>query len=90
VVEINKYLLFQQPGFILHIDRPSKYGGPIDVYSADELEALYIKGEIHPLDLKNATADALVNMLRDIQAKLFSNRETVKQIEELKQARITR
>ncbi|MEM1804009.1 MAG: tyrosine--tRNA ligase [Desulfurococcaceae archaeon] len=90
VVEINKYLLFQQPGFILHIDRPSKYGGPIDVYSADELEALYIKGEVHPLDLKNATADALVNMLRDIQAKLFSSRETVKLIEELKQARITR
>jgi len=90
VIEINKYLLFQQPGFVLHIERPSQYGGSIDIYSVKELEDLYSQGKIHPLDLKNATAEALIKMLENIRVKLFSSRETVKLIEELEAAKITR
>lgn len=90
IIEINKYLLFQQPGFVLRIERPSKYGGPLDVYSAEELEATYVRGEIHPLDLKNATASALVKLLGEIQTRLFSSKETVKLLEELTQVKVTR
>jgi len=90
VIEINKYLLFQQPGFVLHIERPSKYGGSLDVYSVRELEEMYSQGRIHPLDLKNATAEALVKMLENIQLKLFSSKETIKLLEELMMARVTR
>jgi tyrosyl-tRNA synthetase len=90
VIEINKYLLFQQPGFVLHIERPSQYGGPLDIYSARELEEMYVQGKIHPLDLKNATAEALIKMLEEIRTKLFSSRETVKLLEELIEARVTR
>lgn len=90
IIEINKYLLFQQPNFVLHIDRPSKYGGPLDIYSIEELESMYEKGLIHPLDLKNATADALVKLISDIQVKLFSSKEAVRLLEELSQAKVTR
>ncbi len=90
IIEINKYLLFQQPGFVLHIERPAQYGGPIDVYSIEELEAMYAQGKIHPLDLKNATADALIKLVGNIQIKLFSSKETTKLLEELLQAKITR
>jgi tyrosyl-tRNA synthetase len=90
VIEINKHLLFQQPGFVLHVERPSQYGGPLDLHSVEELEAVYSRGELHPLDLKNATAEALVKMLEDIKVKLFSSRETTKLLEELMTARITR
>jgi tyrosyl-tRNA synthetase len=90
VIEINKYLLFQQPGFVLHIERPSQYGGPLYIYSARELEEMYVQGKIHPLDLKNATAEALIKMLEEIRAKIFSSRETVKLLEELIEARVTR
>ena len=90
IIEINKYLLFQQPGFILHVERPEQYGGPIDIYSIEELESLYTSGKLHPLDLKKATAEALVKMISDIQRKLFSSSETVKILEELKTAKITR
>jgi tyrosyl-tRNA synthetase len=90
IIEINKYLLFQQPGFVLHIERPAQYGGPIDVYSIEELEAMYAQGKIHPLDLKNATADALIKLVSNIQTKLFSSKETTKLLEELLQAKITR
>jgi tyrosyl-tRNA synthetase len=90
VIEINKYILFQQPGFVLHVERPSQYGGPVDLHSIEELENMYSKGELHPLDLKNATAEALVKMLEGIRAKLFSSKETTKLLEELISARITR
>lgn len=90
VIELNKYLLFQQPGFTLHVERPSKYGGPIDIYSIDELVKLYSEGSLHPLDLKNATANALGKLLLEIQRHIFSSKETIKLLEELKQAKITR
>lgn len=90
IIEINKYLLFQQPGFILHVERPAEHGGPIEVHSASELEDLFVKGEIHPLDLKKATAEALVKLLTDIQRRLFSSKETTKLLEELSKAKITR
>jgi len=90
IIEINKYLLFRQEDFVLHIERPAKYGGPIDIYSVDELESAYIAGKIHPLDLKQATAEALIKLLSDIQVKLFSSKENIRLLEELKAAKITR
>ncbi len=77
IIDINKYILFAQPGFILHIERPSKYGGPIDITSFSELEELYKKGEIHPLDLKNATAEALIKYLEPIRNKIESDKEAL-------------
>ncbi|MEM2523854.1 MAG: tyrosine--tRNA ligase [Desulfurococcaceae archaeon] len=90
VIEINKYILFQQPRFVLHVKRPAEYGGPIDIHSTNELEELYVQGKLHPLDLKAATAEALARFLGEIQRKVFSCKETVKLLEELKEARITR
>jgi tyrosyl-tRNA synthetase len=90
IIEINKYLLFHQEDFVLHIERPAKYGGPIDIYNVDELESTYVAGKIHPLDLKQATAEALIKLLSDIQIKLFSSKENIRLLEELKAAKITR
>lgn len=90
VIEINKYILFQQPGFALHVERPTEYGGPIDIHNISELEDLYVQGKLHPLDLKVATAEALIKLLSDIQRKLFSSKEAIKLLEELEKAKITR
>ncbi|MGC9209982.1 MAG: tyrosine--tRNA ligase [Acidilobus sp.] len=83
IMEINKYLLFARPGFVLHVERPQKYGGPVDFASYSELEAAYLQGKLHPADLKEATADALVKLLEGPR-KLFENpnvRELVNLIE---------
>jgi len=90
VVEINKYILFQQPGFTLHVERPPEYGGALDITSIEELESLYTNGGLHPLDLKKATAEALVEFVGGIQRRLFSSQETLRLLEELKSARVTR
>ena len=90
IIEINKYILFTQKGFVLHIDRPEKYGGPIDVHSYEELEKMFIERKIHPLDLKNATANALIKLLEPIRKKIESDSEAQELLEELRKAKITR
>ncbi len=80
VLEINKFLLFQQEGFKLEVDRPAKYGGPVEFHSYGELEEAYAKGDLHPLDLKNATARALSEMLEPIRRALKSDKRTVELI----------
>lgn len=90
ILEINKYLLFAQDKFVLHIERPSQHGGPIDIYSYEELERLYLAGEIHPYDLKRATADSLIKLINPIRNRILSNQETRDLLETLSRASITR
>ncbi len=90
IIEINKYILFTQKDFILHIDRPKKYGGPIDIHSYDELEKMFVEGKIHPLDLKNATAEALVKFLEPVRRYFEENKEAKSLLETLKSSTLTR
>ncbi len=90
VLEINKYLLFREPGFKLVIERPEKYGGTIVVGSYEELERLYLEGKVHPLDLKMATARALAKMLEPVRRYFEANREARALLEQLQRATITR
>ena len=90
IIEINKYILFTQKDFILHIDRPEKYGGPIDIHSYGELEKMFIEGKIHPLDLKNATAEALVKFLEPVRRYFEENKEAKSLLETLKSSTLTR
>jgi tyrosyl-tRNA synthetase len=89
IIEINKYILFSRPGFVLHVDRPSKYGGPVDYYSYTELERDYKEGKLHPLDLKNATAEALIKLLDPIRRRLEGDPKVVELIN-LVEKRVTR
>lgn len=79
ILEINKYLLFTQPGFTLHVDRPEKYGGPLNIASYEELEGLYVEGKLHPADLKKATARALAEMLEPVRRYFSNNKEAREQ-----------
>jgi len=88
VMEINKYLLFAKSGFTLHVDRPQKYGGPVDFYSYEELERAYVEGRLHPADLKEATAESLVRLLEGPR-KLFE-RPDVAQLVKVLESKVTR
>ncbi len=90
VIEINKYILFAQPGFKLVIERPQRYGGTIIVETYDDLEKLYKEGKIHPLDLKKATAKALAELLKPVREYFANNKRARELLEELKKATITR
>ena len=88
VLEINRYLLFARPGFVLHVERPQKYGGPVDFYSYEELERAYVEGRLHPADLKEATAEALIRLLEGPR-KLFE-RPDVRELVGIIEGKVTR
>ena len=90
VAEIAKYILFVKENFVLHIERPPKYGGPLDIYSYDELEKLYKEGKLHPLDLKNAVAEALIKYLEPVRKYFEINKEAHELLNFMLKTRITR
>lgn len=90
ILEINKYILFAQPGFVLHVERKPKYGGPVDYYSYEDLERDFVEGRLHPLDLKNATAEALNSLLEPIRRRLLGDPEIKSIIKKIEGAGVTR
>jgi tyrosyl-tRNA synthetase len=66
VIEHAEYFVFPSAGR-LEIRRPARYGGPLEVTSAAELKKLYASGELHPADLKEAVAGALVDLLKPVR-----------------------
>jgi len=66
VLEYAKYIVFEKFKKII-IKRPEKFGGDLTVKSYNELRDLYIKKEIHPLDLKNTLAEYIDELLKPVR-----------------------
>lgn len=58
ILDYAKHIIFRKFDG-LHIDRPSKYGGPVDYYSYEELERDCVGEMLHPAHLKRGVAEAL-------------------------------
>ncbi len=66
------------------IERSEKFGGNVSFSSYDGLEKAYRKGEIHPVDLKQATAKYIDSFLEPIRKHFRENkvaRELLKKVE---------
>jgi len=66
ILELARYVVFAERES-LEIPRPTKYGGPENFGSYEETEKAYVKGKIHPLDLKNGVTEALVEILKPVR-----------------------
>ncbi len=66
----------------LTIERSAKFGGGLHFDDYKELEKLYLEGKLHPMDLKNAVADELIDILAPIR-KHFETPKNHQMIEEL-------
>jgi tyrosyl-tRNA synthetase len=62
LLAICKLLLFPRSSVFV-IDRPEKFGGRLEFHSYEELEATYVTGKLHPMDLKSGVAKALSDQL---------------------------
>jgi len=69
VLQIDRYTIFPNIGKMT-IERSESHGGNVSYQNYEELERDYIKGEIHPLDLKNNTSRYLNDVLEPIRKKL--------------------
>jgi len=65
VLEILRYHIFPRTGTVT-IRRPAKFGGDREFDTYEDLERAYAAGEIHPLDLKTATAEHLIDILAPV------------------------
>jgi tyrosyl-tRNA synthetase len=66
VLEYCKFVIFPLRKS-LYIERPAKYGGAVEYDSYAEVEKDFVAGALHPLDLKNAVAAALDELLAPIR-----------------------
>lgn len=82
VLGFAKHLVFSE-GKTLEVPRPRKYGGPESFKSYEDLESAYVKGKLHPLDLKNGVAEALVETLSPVRKHFQSHPETLKKMREI-------
>ncbi len=89
ILEYTKYIIF--PKFDkMKIERDKKYGGNLEVESYEELENLFKRGELHPLDLKSAVASYLNEIIKPIREHFEKNKRARELYEIVKKARITR
>ena len=52
---------------VLVVERPEKFGGAVEYYDYRELERDFVEGKLHPLDLKNAVAEWLIDALEPVR-----------------------
>lgn len=62
ILNWTRYLIFNEEAS-LTISRPEKWGGDMVFNSYEALEKAYASKELHPMDLKNAVADWLIEKL---------------------------
>lgn len=89
ILEYAKYIIFRRMS-ALHIERPSRYGGPVDYYSYRDLEKDYVEGRLHPADLKNAVAEALDELIKPIREHFEKDPHAEKLYEFVREQEITR
>ncbi len=89
ILDWAKSIIFREKKSYFLIERSAKYGGDIEFYSYSELEESFLNKEIHPLDLKNAIANKIIDILRPAREH-FEKPKIKKMREELEQLMITR
>jgi tyrosyl-tRNA synthetase len=82
VIELARYISFPWTG-LLHIERPQKYGGSITFADYKDLEENYRAGNIHPMDLKAAVGDSLVDILEPVRVEFTQHPELKRRMESM-------
>ena len=89
VLEYAKYLVFEKYDKIT-IERPEKFGGNLELKSYNELRDLYVKGEIHPLDLKNSITKYINEMLEPVREHFEKDKKAKDLLEKVREFNVSR
>lgn len=74
LIEMVDYIFMRDGETPFTIKREAKYGGDVTYENIRELIVAYRKGEIHPKDLKNSVAEALINLLEPCRRYFKTNK----------------
>jgi tyrosyl-tRNA synthetase len=89
VLDYSKHIVFRAFKS-MNVERAEKFGGPLEFGSYQELEQAFLKGELHPLDLKNAAADYLDKLISPVREHFEKNKKAHELYEFVKAQEITR
>ena len=89
ILEYCKYIIFRERK-VFEIERPAKFGGNIEFACYEELESAYREGKLHPMDLKNALAIELVEILEPVRRYFERNKEAKETLEKIEKVQVTR
>ena len=89
VLEYCKYIVFEKYPMLL-IERPEKYGGNIEVHGYDELVVKFASGDVHPMDLKQAVAKKIDELLNPVREHFEKNAEAKALFEKVQGYEVTR
>ena len=82
VIDLMNLVVFPQLGSV-KIDRPAKYGGPVEFKSGDELVKAYSSGKLHPQDLKKGAADAITQVLAPVRTYFEKHPQNLDKVKKL-------
>jgi len=80
ILEYCRYIIFEK---IVKFDvkRQEKFGGDVSFSTYEELETAFVKGELHPMDLKNSVSFYLNEMLDPVRKHFTENKKAKKLLE---------
>jgi tyrosyl-tRNA synthetase len=84
-----KHLIFARDKAVLAVKRPAKFGGDVTYTDYAALEGDFAGRKLHPMDLKNAMAEALIKLLEPAR-KHFARPKNAKLAAEMEKLVITR
>lgn len=84
IIDWIEYLIFTREEKII-VSRKEEHGGNLEINSVEELKDLFKTGELHPEDLKNFTAEYLIELLKPAREHFSKGkpREMLVQLEQL-------
>lgn len=94
VLEYCKYIIFESLDRLkidaMKIERPTKFGGNLEIKTYGELEKLYADKSLHPMDLKQTVIKLLDELLQPVRKHFEENAEAKKLLETVKSYQVTR
>ncbi len=81
VLDIARYIILHDEESF-ELDRPAKYGGKTVFGSYRELEEAYVRGEVHPADLKLSVARYLDKIIEPIRRRFEQRSDLLEVFEE--------
>jgi len=89
ILEYCKYIIFEKFDKF-EIKRPEKFGGNVTFSSYQDLEKAFVKGDVHPMDLKNSTANYIDQLLEPVRNYFEKNKVAKKLKEQVESFEVTR
>ncbi|HVO77970.1 MAG TPA: tyrosine--tRNA ligase [Methanomassiliicoccales archaeon] len=82
IIDIAKFVVFPRVRS-MKIDRPAKFGGPLEFKGYDELVQTYAAGKLHPMDLKAGVAQSMADVLEPVRDYFKQHPQNLKALQEI-------